>query len=261
MTNEHEMPPQDAEKSASRFPAYRLIFIALCILLMGSAVYVIGTSWDAEQQMAQVGRSLPAQAQPVPAQPLFLDASSLYYLEQMRGYSAVKPNADSPRTLDVYYSRRVFDGAPPLIPHAVSDEMSIGDKSCLQCHVSGGYAPEMQAYAPVVPHPELLSCTSCHVPVLEDTIFRANEWQRPASRLLDQAAFDGAPPPIPHPLQMRENCAACHAGPAAPPEIATDHIDRDSCTQCHLPQYFEEDWSRVESSWSRGEQAVSGGSN
>jgi len=261
MSDEHEMPPQNIEKSASRFPAYRLIFIGLSILLMGSAVYVIGASWNAEQQMAQVGRSLPAQAQPVPAQPIFLDATSLYYLEQVRGYSAALPKADSPRTLDVYYSRRVFDGAPPLIPHAVSDEMSIGDKTCLQCHVTGGYTPEMQAYAPVVPHPELTSCTSCHVPVLEETLFRENQWQRAASPILSQAAFEGAPPAMPHPIQMRENCVACHAGPAAPPEIATDHSERDSCTQCHLPQQIEENWSRVESSWSRGEQAAIGGSN
>jgi nitrate reductase (cytochrome), electron transfer subunit len=257
MSDEHQTPEQ-AEPGASRFPAYRLIFIALCILLMAAAVYVVGTSLSAEQQLAQVGPSMPVAAEPVPAQPLALDATSFYYLEQMRNYSAAKPPADSPRTLEVYYSRRVFDGAPPLIPHEVKDEMSIGDRGCLQCHLAGGYAPEMQAYTPVVPHPELASCTSCHVPVLADTLFQASEWHRPDPPRLAQAAFAGAPPPIPHPLQMRENCAACHAGPAAPPEIATDHIDRQSCTQCHLPQPGEENWSRIESSWNPDAQPATG---
>jgi nitrate reductase (cytochrome), electron transfer subunit len=262
MNDEHEMPPQTTAARASRFPGYRLFFIGLCILLMGAAVYVVGTSWSAEQQLVQVQNLLPAQTQPVPAEPFHLDASSLYYLQQMRSYASATPKEDSPRTLEVYYNRRVYDGAPPLIPHAVNDDMSIGDKSCLQCHVAGGYSPEMQAYTPVVPHPELQSCTSCHVPVLEaESLFRANNWQAAAPPQLGLAAFDGAPPPVPHGLQMRENCAACHAGLAAPPEIATDHIERASCTQCHLPQQNEEHWSRVESSWSRGEQAATGGAN
>jgi nitrate reductase (cytochrome), electron transfer subunit len=261
MSTEHEMP-QNAEKRASRFPAYRLIFIGLCILLMGATVYVIGISWNADQQTAQTQSTVPAQAQPLPAEPLYLDATSFYYLDQMGQYASAMPSEDSPRTLDVYYDRRAYGGAPPVIPHALANDMSIGDKSCLQCHATGGYSPEMQAYTPVVPHPELLSCTSCHVPVLDDeSLFRENDWQPAVGALLAAPAFDGAPPPMPHGLQMRENCAACHAGPAAPPEIATTHADRASCTQCHLPQQNEEQWNRVESDWTRGESAATGGGN
>jgi cytochrome c-type protein NapB len=43
----------------------------------------------------------------------------------------------------------------------------------------------------------------------------------------------GGPPPIPHGLQMRENCLACHAGPAAVAEIRTPHPTLVNCRQCH----------------------------
>jgi cytochrome c-type protein NapB len=33
---------------------------------------------------------------------------------------------------------------------------------------------------------------------------------------------------------MRENCAACHAGPAAREEIRTSHPERTRCRQCHV---------------------------
>jgi hypothetical protein len=34
---------------------------------------------------------------------------------------------------------------------------------------------------------------------------------------------------------MRENCAACHTGPAAREEIRTTHPERIRCRQCHVP--------------------------
>jgi cytochrome c-type protein NapB len=42
------------------------------------------------------------------------------------------------------------------------------------------------------------------------------------------------PPPIPHDLQFRENCLACHGGPAAVAAIRTSHPERVNCRQCHL---------------------------
>jgi cytochrome c-type protein NapB len=33
---------------------------------------------------------------------------------------------------------------------------------------------------------------------------------------------------------MRENCTACHDGPAAREEIRTPHPERVRCRQCHL---------------------------
>ena len=44
----------------------------------------------------------------------------------------------------------------------------------------------------------------------------------------------GSPPVMPHPVFMRESCAACHAGPSARAEIRCTHETRTNCRQCHL---------------------------
>jgi hypothetical protein len=59
---------------------------------------------------------------------------------------------------------------------------------------------------------------------------------RPATGLwpvLSRTA-DGLPPSIPHDLQLRGNCLACHMGPAAVAEIRTTHPERSDCRQCHV---------------------------
>ena len=43
-----------------------------------------------------------------------------------------------------------------------------------------------------------------------------------------------SPPPIPHGLQLRENCLSCHSGSGAPKDIATTHPERVNCMQCHV---------------------------
>ena len=35
---------------------------------------------------------------------------------------------------------------------------------------------------------------------------------------------------------MRENCLACHTGPAVRQEIATTHPERSRCRQCHVEE-------------------------
>ena len=45
-----------------------------------------------------------------------------------------------------------------------------------------------------------------------------------------------APPVMPHSAFMRENCLACHSGPAAREEIRTPHPERPRCGQCHVQQ-------------------------
>ncbi len=47
--------------------------------------------------------------------------------------------------------------------------------------------------------------------------------------------MDGSPLWIPHDLQLRGNCLACHGGPAAVAEIRTAHPERANCRQCHVP--------------------------
>ncbi len=49
-------------------------------------------------------------------------------------------------------------------------------------------------------------------------------------------ATPGAPPTIPHTLQLWENCLTCHAGSASRVEIRTSHPERPRCRQCHVPE-------------------------
>lgn len=225
---------------------FRLIFIGLVVLLMASVVYVLGTSWNEGQALAQISQQTSAEQADIPTEPLRLDAGSLDYLAEMGNYSHQRPEGVEGRSLDVYYSRRAYNGAPPIIPHPVQDEASFGGKSCLSCHATGSYAPAMAIFAPIVPHPNLVACTQCHVPVLDEgELFQASDWQRSAPVSMIEAALVGAPPPMPHPLQMRENCAACHTGAAAPAEIVVDHIERESCQQCHVASQTDDAWVRT----------------
>jgi len=139
------------------------------------------------------------------------------------------------RTLDKYYANRAYPGAPPYIPHAVEEKMGIGGKACLQCHENGGFVAKFTAYAPVTPHPELISCKQCHVENNSSATFKGTEWLKIAPPAIHQKALVSSPPVIPHGLQLRENCLACHAGPAAPQEIRVTHPLRVNCRQCHVP--------------------------
>jgi cytochrome c-type protein NapB len=53
---------------------------------------------------------------------------------------------------------------------------------------------------------------------------------------LGRAALPGAPPPVPHDLQMRGNCIACHVGPGTVVAIRVEHPSRGNCRQCHVPE-------------------------
>ncbi len=137
------------------------------------------------------------------------------------------------RTLREFYSRRAYAGAPPIIPHAVEDDGVIND-DCLSCHQDGGYVPEYNAYTPVTPHPEMGNCRQCHVEQIVEGLFVATEWIQPALPKRGQQSIPGGPLQIPHPLQFRENCLACHAGPQAVVEIRSSHPERENCLQCHV---------------------------
>ncbi|MEH0007334.1 MAG: cytochrome C [Flavobacteriales bacterium] len=153
-------------------------------------------------------------------------------------YARMPIDENHQRSLKDYYKNRAFPGAPPSIPHPVSDARSMGGKDCLQCHENGGFVAKWDAYAPVTPHPELLSCRQCHVVQKVRALFRATNFKKipaPAVGAGANSALRGSPPGIPHRIQMRENCSACHAGPSAPREIRTSHPQRINCMQCHVP--------------------------
>ncbi len=137
------------------------------------------------------------------------------------------------RDLEQYYHNRAFYGGPPTIPHPV-DEMNMGSKACLKCHQNGGYVDQYKSYAPVTPHPDKINCRQCHVPQKVNSLFVPSSWHKNQSTKIHNQALVGSPPIIPHPIQLRENCMACHAGPTAPKEIRTTHPQRVNCRQCHV---------------------------
>jgi len=133
--------------------------------------------------------------------------------------------------------RRLYDGAPPVIPH---EEMGA---DCIECHGVEGMALGDEGFAPPAPHDltkglsDSARCRQCHVARETDDVFRANTFVGLRQDLRSgKRLYPGAPPVMPHPAFMRENCLACHSGPAAREEIRTPHPDRPRCRQCHVEQ-------------------------
>jgi cytochrome c-type protein NapB len=148
-------------------------------------------------------------------------------------YSNMPLDKEHQRKLADYYDNKSFMGAPPSIPHEV-ENMTIGSGACLKCHENGGFVKKYQAYAPVTPHPEKISCTQCHVEVKSNGVFVSSSWQGYKGPGIGNSALEGSPPVIPHHVQLRENCLSCHAGPSAVAEIRTTHPERVNCRQCHV---------------------------
>ena len=141
---------------------------------------------------------------------------------------------DGRRNLNSFYELRQYPGSPPRIPHKVFPSFSSEAEECLACHGRGGYDVELDAYAPVTPHPEKELCYQCHVPRLTDELFVETSWLSIPPPKLGMSQLGGSPPPIPHSLQMRDDCIACHTGSGAVAEIRVDHATRGNCRQCHV---------------------------
>ena len=116
--------------------------------------------------------------------------------------------------------------------------------SCLACHAKGGWTEELRKHTPVTPHPENLSCRQCHVKMNADNLFVANNWMSVAPPRLGRSYLPGSPPPVPHTLQLRGNCVACHVGPGAVVTIRVEHPSRGNCRQCHVPDTHAELFKR-----------------
>lgn len=132
-------------------------------------------------------------------------------------------------------ARRAYEGAPPFIPHPLDPDVE-RTQDCAPCHEFGGYNPVLRTYAPRSPHPEQTNCLQCHVLPVADGQFAVSDWRYvewPAYG--EGGALPGAPPTIPHTLQLREHCLACHGGAAAAPDIRSSHPERFNCRQCHVP--------------------------
>ena len=151
--------------------------------------------------------------------------------------TAVDPATGVVKTAaSVRAARRAFDGAPPVIPHQPNGA------ACVSCHNDRGMEVPGLGFAPPSPHrhtaaPSSMSrCEQCHVYALTDQVFRGNEFVGLAQDLRRGPRLNPlAPPVIPHQILLRENCAACHDGPAAREEIRCPHPERVRCLQCHVP--------------------------
>lgn len=216
----------------------RRVFIALTIILMASAIYVIGESLGDELSGSVEESTTTSRFVPLPHEAAVFQRAS-----QALDYLALS-DVSGTRNLTQFYQRRAYPGAPPVIPHGLESEEGIGGKMCLSCHENGGYVPKYNTYAPVVPHPNLINCRQCHVPATTGQVFRASTFVAMPRPSIDRSALSGSPPMMPHDLQMRDNCLACHAGPGAVKEIRVPHPERANCRQCHLPLQEEEPWSR-----------------
>lgn len=177
------------------------------------------------------------------------------------GGLAVAPDAERrreahPRTLAMHRAQRAYPGAPPPIPHGLTDQ-ELRDQSCNTCHERGGFVPRFSAYVPVTPHPDMVSClqchapkdavvgvtfpsttgdvcSQCHAPGAEPAPFDELDWAAPSWPVIDRRPLPGGPPVIPHALYFRNNCLSCHGGPGAVEEIRTTHPERANCRQCHV---------------------------
>jgi cytochrome c-type protein NapB len=142
-----------------------------------------------------------------------------------------------PRSTVERAAGRAYDGAPPVIPHDALPG------TCTTCHDEDGAAIPGVGVAPASPH-EVSSaagamgrCRQCHVAAATADRFVATTFAGlPQGPWAGRRATPGAPPTVPHPMQLRENCLACHAGPAARVELRTTHPERVRCRQCHVSE-------------------------
>ena len=130
-------------------------------------------------------------------------------------------------------ANRAFNGAPPTIPHAVSETSTA---ACMACHGAGAKTETLRI--PKMSHQFLSNCTQCHVESsprhATASLFRETSFVGLPAPTAGPRAFAGAPPQIPHSTWMRGECMSCH-GFAGLQGIRTTHPWRNNCTQCHAP--------------------------
>ena len=234
----------------------RVFLIASVVVAMGALIVAGGRM--AEERSAR-SDDLPV-AVPVTSGDAIAAEADVFRTHA--GVLAIDPSSERrrsahPRTLATYRSLRAYPGAPPRIPHGLTpEEFQTG--GCNTCHERGGYSQRFGAYVPITPHPEMGACLQCHVGdgalmaialPTTDPSARCRQCHNPGDGRWTEATIDwqtiawpqvardapeGQPPPIPHTLEFRGNCLACHAGPAGVLELRTTHPERASCRQCHL---------------------------
>ena len=202
-----------------------LVFAGICILALPLVV------WSAFSNPPEVSAPVTA----IPTRLANFDNQGKAIFESYdRIVNEYLEGVSTERTLEMYYGRRQYLGSPPFIPHKVEDSDG-AEMACLTCHADGGWTEDLKKHTPLTPHPEQTACQQCHIPETEEKLFVSNEWMSVQPPRLGRAHLPGGPPPIPHQLQMRGNCLACHVGPGAVTAIRVQHPMRGNCRQCHVP--------------------------
>jgi nitrate reductase (cytochrome), electron transfer subunit len=242
----------------------RALSRASIAVVLASAIVVAVTAAlvSAKREMAGHGSipdSIPTSVIDMAGDPVAAEAE---VFRTKSSVLAIDPSLESrrgahPRTLATYRGLRAYPGAPPRIPHGLtSTEVLKG--GCTTCHERGGYSHRFDAYVPVTPHPEMGICLQCHVGNVKlmaiplpgnDPSARCRQchaagamrwkdsspmWQPLPWPKLSRSGENHRPPAIPHTSELRGNCVACHAPPAAVEEISTSHSERANCRQCHV---------------------------
>jgi nitrate reductase (cytochrome), electron transfer subunit len=234
----------------------RLVLIAAAVVIMVGGISVVEFSRERSNGAGAAGDAVLRMDLPIPAE------ADVFRL-QPGDLAAIDNNARRAgarsRTLAAFRSLRAYPGAPPRVPHSLAPDEFRGT-TCNACHERGGFSARFNAYAPVTPHPEYRNCLQCHA--VDDgvtgvasgraanapdarterptaAVFTALAWRTASWPAVNQRAMEGSPPAIPHGLDLRGNCLACHAGPGAIAEIRTTHPERANCRQCHVPATYE----------------------
>jgi len=230
MEKPNQKPDQKTDQKVGKV---FLIFAGICILALPFVVLSALSFEPKEMEAAAV----------VTQDRDFDHEGNAFFARQNRITGDYMAGISTARTLSEYYSRRQYPGSPPFIPHKVEGEYDEGIE-CLTCHAKGGWAEEFQRNTPLTPHPEQTNCRQCHIRMVTDKLFVTNNWMSIPPPRLGRAYLPGAPPPIPHDLQMRGDCIACHVGPGAVTDIRVDHPSRGNCRQCHVPDLYAEFFKR-----------------
>jgi nitrate reductase (cytochrome), electron transfer subunit len=233
----------------------RIGFIALAIVVMTGSVLALDTARARSVDDAPAAAVLNTLDDPIAWE---ADVFRLLAGDVATGVGDDPRLGARARTLAGFRELRAYPGAPPRVPHPLSPE-EFRSVTCNTCHESGGYSARFGAYTPVTPHPEFRNCLQCHAAddgsvgvAVQGRLFDgeaddARRQRTPASNFaaldwttsewprINRRAMNGSPPAIPHTLELRGNCLACHAGAGAVAEIRTTHPERANCRQCHVP--------------------------
>ncbi len=221
------------ENSDQKVGKVFLIFAGICILVLPLIVF---SAFSSEPKGTQ---TTVAESQDMN----FDDSGKTIFVNYDQVSKDYLEGTSTGRTLEEYYALRQYPGSPPLIPHKV-EEPDLAPVECLTCHLQGGWTEELKKNTPVTPHPEQEACRQCHVTVTEANLFIETDWMSVAPPRLGRASLPGAPLPIPHDIQNRGNCIACHVGPGTVATIRVEHPSRGNCRQCHVPETTAPLWQR-----------------